>query len=90
MSDYKLHKASEQANAVQNQMKQNIELVIKRGADLDEIDEKSKALEDSARLFHKKSSAIRRLFCWRNWKLTLLILFILAVIVGFIVLILSV
>jgi vesicle-associated membrane protein 7 len=49
----------------------NMEKLIDRGDKLDVLVEKSKDLETSAKTFHKSSSKLRNLFCWKDFKQSL-------------------
>ncbi|VBB18571.1 vesicle-associated membrane [Yasminevirus sp. GU-2018] len=65
---------------VKNVMKDNIDKAIKRGEDLDVIQQKSSDLENNAGVFLKGSRALRRQMYWKNVKMILIILLVIAIV----------
>jgi len=53
--------------------RQNIDLAISRGEQLDALDEKAAALEQSAKTFHTNAVKVRRRFCFHYYRLMFII-----------------
>jgi len=64
----KLSQVQRQADDVTNVMRQNIEKTMQRGDQLDELDDKSVRLEESAQRFQKSAVKVNRMFCLRSWR----------------------
>jgi vesicle-associated membrane protein 4 len=56
-----------------NLMKNNIEQVIQRGENIENVEEKSEELQNSALQFKNQSASYRRKMCWKNAKYPLCI-----------------
>lgn len=72
-SNSKLQQVKAQVGEVIEVMHQNIEKVIDRGIKLDEINDKTDQLSESARSFSSRSRQLRRHMWWKNTKLQLCI-----------------
>jgi vesicle-associated membrane protein 4 len=66
-------------------LKQNIDLAIKRGEDLEVLDNKAQNLEIEATRFAKLSKSVKNKFRCANCKMTMLIVGIVVVIVAIII-----
>lgn len=81
----KMVELNDQLGAVKAQMKTNLLAAVERGDNLDDIEVGTRDLMDGANQFKKTSSALKRMMCCKNVKmticLTLLVLVILAVII---------
>jgi len=77
----RLTQVTYQVDQVRGIMQQNIEKTIERGANLEELDEKSAMLEQRSVTFSKNSRSLKNQMKWRYYRNILLILLILAVII---------
>jgi len=77
----KLNKVQQQAEDVTNIMRQNIEKTMQRGQQLDELDDKSLRLEESASRFQKNANKVHWLYRCRNYRNLAIIFFLLAVVI---------
>eukprot|EP00010_Vexillifera_abyssalis_P007513 CAMPEP_0201548408 /NCGR_PEP_ID=MMETSP0173_2-20130828/4942_1 /ASSEMBLY_ACC=CAM_ASM_000268 /TAXON_ID=218659 /ORGANISM="Vexillifera sp., Strain DIVA3 564/2" /LENGTH=214 /DNA_ID=CAMNT_0047957781 /DNA_START=48 /DNA_END=692 /DNA_ORIENTATION=+ len=71
-------------------MKDNIERVLERGERLEDLEQRSEALQDSAVEFHSRAKQLRCELCKKNWKLTIIIIItviiIIAILIGILIL----
>jgi hypothetical protein len=77
----KLLKVQRQADDVTNVMRQNIEKTMARGEQLDELDDKSLRLEESAQRFQKNANKVHWMFKCRSWRNMAIIIVLLAVVI---------
>lgn len=66
--DEKLGAIGDQLNEIKGVMARNIELVLDRGEKIEILVTKSEQMEEHAIRFHKKSTGLKRHFCWKNTK----------------------
>lgn len=69
----------------QSSVRQNIDLVIQRGDKLEELNEKSDALQAESRLFKKQARRVQRRMYWANLKTNCIFILIFAFIIWIIV-----
>jgi len=74
-----------QVDEVKGVMKNNIENVLKRGENLDDLANKSSHLEDSALQFSKTSTNLKRRLWWKNTKLTIVLVVVFLAVLGTII-----
>ncbi len=74
-----VQKQLEDANEV---TRKNLEKVLDRGERLEALLDRASQLEENVVQFKKRARGVRRNLCWRNWKWTLSLLALLAVIVS--------
>ena len=77
----KLLKANQAIADTKLIMTKNIQLTIDRGVRLDDIDDKSRKLQESALQFNQNSRKLKWKMILKNWKWLLAILFILALVI---------
>lgn len=80
MSDDRLKRAQQQADEVANITRENIQMSLNNVERLEVMETKADQLQSHAAEFHRGAVKLRRRFCWENYRLLFLILFILAVI----------
>ncbi|OMJ76270.1 hypothetical protein SteCoe_24406 [Stentor coeruleus] len=83
--DDKIKIVSKNVDEVKNIMVQNLEKIIERGEKIELLVSKADELETNARMFKKKAVEVKRVFCWKNWKITMIVVLILIVIVGLVI-----
>jgi hypothetical protein len=88
-TNQKLLQVQNQAHAVQLAMIDNINKTLARGEQIENLDDKARMLEERASIFNKDAKALRRKMCMKNARNGFIIFIILALIIGFIVLIIS-
>lgn len=59
--------------------------VIKRGDKLEELEEKSNKLANTANMFNKKAKQVKKKMWWENFKMKIILLVIFLIIVGVII-----
>lgn len=82
----KLQQTHEKLNEVTVVMKDNIDKVIKRGEDLDQLDEKATHLEHNAEQFKNNATKVKRKFQCQHYKLIALVAFVIMILILIIVL----
>jgi len=70
-----------QVDEVRGVMSQNIERVMERGEKLDDLVDKTGALEQNAVRFRQTSKKVRRKMWWKNTKMTLIIVVVVVAII---------
>eukprot|EP00823_Brevimastigomonas_motovehiculus_P002552 TRINITY_DN154_c0_g1_i2.p2 TRINITY_DN154_c0_g1~~TRINITY_DN154_c0_g1_i2.p2 ORF type:complete len:103 (+),score=36.88 TRINITY_DN154_c0_g1_i2:70-378(+) len=80
-TDAKLKEAQQKTQVLMKQTRDNIDAVIAREPKLNELDDKTKQLEDESRRFKKGATDVRRHFCLQYWKVTALIVVVLIVLI---------
>lgn len=81
-SKNKISKINDQLNEVKDIMKKNIDDVLERGHNLDELHDKSNDLSVEANLFKRNTVTLKRNMCLKNAKLTFIIICIVLVIIA--------
>jgi len=82
----KLEQTQVQVQEVVTIMKSNVDKVLERDSRLSELDTRADALSNSAQLFERRSTQIRKKMWWNNlkWKIILGVVLILAIVgIGF-------
>src|SRR5579872_3059647 len=64
----KITKAETKINSIKEIMENNIEIVIKRGENINNLKQKTDELNDSAYIFHKQTKLLRHALCIKNAK----------------------
>jgi len=72
----KVKQVQAQVEEVKGIMHQNIEKVIERGDKIENLQEKTDELQNSAQQFKKSTTKLKRQMWWKNMKLNLIIAFI--------------
>ena len=57
--------------------------MVKNVEDVEKLQEKSNELKDASKDYKNNAEEIRKITCWRNFKLWIIIIFIILVLVGF-------
>ena len=83
----KLKKVQSQIDEVKNVMMENLDAVIQRGDKIENLVDKSSTLLDESQSFVSNSTSLKRKMRWRQIKIVLAIILLLAVIITVIVLI---
>jgi len=82
----KMERLQGQLGAVKEQMKTNLLATMERGDNLEDIEVGTRDLMDGAQRFNQTSSALKRMMCCKNLKMTILLtLFILVILTVIIV-----
>ncbi|KAL8883702.1 MAG: hypothetical protein Q9192_007036, partial [Flavoplaca navasiana] len=68
-----------------NVMRQNIQRTEQRGSNLDDMEHKTRGLEDSASRFKRGTNRVRKDFMWKNVRMWVLIILGIAVVIALIV-----
>jgi len=77
----KLNRVQRQADEVTQVMRQNIEKTMQRGEQLDELDDKSLRLEESASRFQQNANKVHWMFRCRSWRNMAIIFVLVAVVI---------
>jgi len=80
-----LDRVRNQVDEIKVVMKDNINRAITRGEDLDELGDKSRQLEEDARVFGSRSQQVRRRFCVSYYRTIFVIAIIVIAIVALII-----
>jgi len=80
MSDDRLKKAQQHADEVASITRENIQMSLGNVERLETMEVKADQLSSHAQEFHRGAVKLRRRFCWENYRLLFLILFILAIV----------
>jgi len=70
-----------QVDEVRGVMSQNIERVMERGEKLDDLVDKTGALEENAVKFRQTTKKVKRKMWWKNTKMTLILIVVVIVII---------
>lgn len=81
-----ISKVRREVNEVKDVMTENIEKVLERGEKIDVLVGKAEELDQSSQVFHRHSKRLRREMWWKNKKMCLILVFVIAVIIAAIVL----
>jgi len=76
-----------QVEEVKDVMTQNIERVLERGQRLEDLMDKTNELEASASTFQKTARRVQRHMCWRNTRMTIILIVVSILVVGILILI---
>ncbi|XP_058959110.1 vesicle-associated membrane protein 7B-like [Pocillopora verrucosa] len=79
-------KVQKEVNEVKDVMTQNIEKVLERGEKIDVLVGKTEELDHSSQVFHRQAKRLRREMWWKNKKICLILVFVVAIIIAVIVL----
>lgn len=79
-------KVRKEVNEVKDVMTQNIEKVLERGEKIDVLVGKTEELDHSSQVFHRQAKRLRREMWWKNKKICLILVFVVAIIIAVIVL----
>lgn len=80
-----ISKVRREVNEVKDVMTENIEKVLERGEKIDVLVGKAEELDQSSQVFHRHSKRLRREMWWKNKKMCLILVFVIAVIIAAIV-----
>jgi len=78
--DDRIRRVQRQADEITDITRKNIQMSLDRGERLEDMEDKASVLETQGRQFHTNAVKLRRKFCMQSWRLTFLILILLAVI----------
>lgn len=81
-----ISKVRREVNEVKDVMTENIEKVLERGEKIDVLVGKAEELDQSSQVFHRHSKRLRREMWWKNKKMCIILVFVIAVIIAAIVL----
>lgn len=81
-----ISKVRKEVNEVKDVMTQNIEKVLERGEKIDVLVGKTEELDHSSQVFHRQAKRLRREMWWKNKKICLILVFVVAIIIAVIVL----
>ncbi|KAJ3450282.1 vamp (vesicle associated membrane protein) [Anaeramoeba flamelloides] len=87
-TENKTEKIRKEVDEVKNVMSQNLDKVIDRGNKIENLEERSNALEQNSAVFKKKAKTVKRKMWWQNFKLSFILFLIFAVIILIIVIVL--
>jgi hypothetical protein len=82
----KMQEVSIEMEEIKSVMRDNIEKVLERGANLDRLESKSEALQDGASRFQNKTKRLRRHMWCQDKKMTLILVAVITVILTVIIL----
>jgi len=82
----KIEAVAAQIEEVKGVMHNNIEMTIKRGEDIEHLQDTTQILLDNSQTFRKNATALKRQQCWKNMKMTLIIAIVVLVIIAIIAL----
>ncbi|XP_030057542.1 vesicle-associated membrane protein 8 [Microcaecilia unicolor] len=86
MGSDQVHHLKSQVEGVKNIMSQNVDRILARGENLDQLRNKTEDLEASSEHFKTTSQKVARKYWWKNVKMIVIICIIVAIIILFIVL----
>ena len=73
-SQMHVKKVSNQLDDVKLQMQKNVELVMNRGENLDNLERRTERLQDSGNMFQKSSKQVKSMFQCKNMKWTIFLI----------------
>ncbi|CAD5124139.1 DgyrCDS12439 [Dimorphilus gyrociliatus] len=76
-----------QVNEVKGIMTQNIESVLRRGENLEDLEDRTTALEDTSRVFQQTAKQVRRKYWWQNMKMRIILVLVVLAVIAVIVII---
>ena len=71
-------------NEVKVEVKKNIDKMVENVEDVQKLEEKSNLLKDASKDYEKNSEELKRITCWQNFKLWIILIIIVLLVVGFI------
>jgi hypothetical protein len=71
-------------NEVKVEVKKNIDKMVENVEDVQKLEEKSNLLKDASKDYEKNSEELKRITCWQNFKLWIILIIIVLLLVGFI------
>jgi len=78
MSDDRVRRVQAQADEVASITRENIQMSLNNVERLETMEEKADQLQSHAQEFHRGAVKLRRRFCWENYRLLFIILFLFA------------
>lgn len=81
----KLYQLDKQLKETTEILKQNVDVCIHRGEQLDELETRTEELETNALKFKKLSRTLKQRYCCKNVKATLCIIFLILVFIGILI-----
>lgn len=82
--DDKVAQVQQNLEETKTVMMDTINRVMERGEKIEFLVDRTQSLKQSAFRFERQSNQLKKMMCWKNWKLTLLITFVVLVVIGFI------
>lgn len=82
----KAHEVKQEVDEVVDIMSQNIKKVVERGENLEDLEAKTDALQQSSKTFKTSANKVKRKMWWKNMKFTIILSIILIAIITLIVL----
>ncbi|XP_055380136.1 synaptobrevin-like [Condylostylus longicornis] len=73
MEENKIKKTQAEVDEVLDIMKDNVEGILKRGANLRELDERAETLQNNASQFEQQAYKLKRKHWWSNMKMMIII-----------------
>ncbi|XP_029460138.1 vesicle-associated membrane protein 8 [Rhinatrema bivittatum] len=86
MEKDRVHNLQSQVEGVKNIMSQNVDRILARGENLDQLRNKTEDLEASSEHFKTTSQKVARKYWWKNVKMIAIICVVVGIIILFIVL----
>ena len=80
----KIAAIQQDVNECKVEVKKNIDKMVQNVEDVEKLQEKSNELKDASEDYKDKAEEVRKISCWKNFKLWILIIFIILVCLGFI------
>jgi len=78
---------NQELDATKAVMLENIDKVIQRGENVDQLEQKTFELNQDAKLFNNNTIKLRRAFCARYWQMIIIALSAIILIIGIIIII---
>src|SRR5437764_268454 len=85
-SNEKINQIKKDVNETTQIMKNNIDIVVKRGENLNELENKTKELAIESSIFRRKAKDLKKYMCMQNAKTTAIIVCVIMIIIGIIIL----
>ena len=78
----KINEIQKDVNDIKVEVKENINKMVQNIEDVNELQEKSDALKDASKDFHDNSKDLKRITCWANFKIWIILILIILIVVG--------
>lgn len=66
-------------------MAANVELTLKRGKQLEDLNDKARDLADKAGDFRDGAKRVRSKMCWQKWRMYILVALVIAALLGLVI-----
>ena len=80
----KIGEIQNDVNEVKQEVKKNIDKMVENVEDVEKLEMKANLLKDASQEYNNNAQEVRRITCWQNFKLWIILILVVLIVVGFI------